>query len=417
MIRLIRLVRIASLFALGVCLVTAGCSPETTETESAVAPTVQLIRVRLLQDVQSAGISASANPTMSVQSMRRELIFPPHGSIAVSRVPGGWRIGSFTVGGSVLALFPGSGGTLSVNDSPYRGSLRFVPLDDGGFDVVNDVEIDDYLKGVLAVEMYRDWQLEAYKAQAVVARTYALYHSHTEGLNRYWDVYPDTRSQVYGGISAETDKSRVAAADTAGLVLVYGPGEGHIFEAFFSSDCGGVTQSAADAFGLSGTIPPLESHPDGDCGKASPYHNWGPITLDKAELTRRMVLWASHRTPPRPEVAMTGIEQVDLGEVNPYGRPKSFRVTDANGSIYTMAAEEMRAAFDTDAPPGTQNSLPSSFCKVRTDSTAVVFYDGHGLGHGVGMCQWCAEEQASEGHSFDQIVLAAYPQAKLARAY
>jgi stage II sporulation protein D len=353
---------------------------------------------------------------MSVQSMQRALIFPARGSIAVSRVPGGWHIGSLNVSGSVLALFPGSGGTLSVNDSAYRGSLRFVPLDDGGFDVVNDVEIDDYLKGVLAVELYRDWQLEAYKAQAVVARTYALYHSHTEGLGRYWDVYPDTRSQVYGGIAAETDKSRTAAADTAGLVLTYGPGEGHIFEAFFSSDCGGVTQSAADAFGT-GTIPPLESHPDGDWGKTSPWHNWGPITIDKAELTRRIRLWASHRTPPRPEIALTAIAQVDLGAVNPFGRPRSFRVTDANSSIYTLAAEELRAAFDTDAPPGTQNSLPSSFCKVRTDAATIVFYDGHGLGHGVGLSQWCAEEQAAQGHSFDQIVLAAYPQAKLARAY
>ena len=128
------------------------------------------------------------------RSMQRALIFPARGSIAVSRVPGGWHIGSLNVSGSVLALFPGSGGTLSVNDSAYRGSLRFVPLDDGGFDVVNDVEIDDYLKGVLAVELYRDWQLEAYKAQAVVARTYALYHSHTEGLGRYWDCLLYTSS-------------------------------------------------------------------------------------------------------------------------------------------------------------------------------------------------------------------------------
>ena len=75
----------------------------------------------------------------------------------------------------------------------------------------------------------------------------------------------------------------------------------------------------------------------------------------------------------------------------------------------------MRAIFNTDAPAG--GTLPSSFCKVRTDPQNIVFYDGHGFGHGVGMSQWAAFDQASHGWTFDQIAEFAFPQAALTKAY
>ena len=114
---------------------------------------------------------------------------------------------------------------------------------------------------------------------------------------------------------------------------------------------------------------------------------------------------------------MAAVYRMDADGANRYGRPTRFKVTDAKGAVYRWSAEEMRAAVNTDAAPGT--TLYSGFCKVNGSPNAatVVFYDGHGFGHGVGMCQWCAEERANEGESHEQIVLAAFPQAKLARAY
>jgi stage II sporulation protein D len=114
---------------------------------------------------------------------------------------------------------------------------------------------------------------------------------------------------------------------------------------------------------------------------------------------------------------MALLANVEVASVNSFGRPERFRLTDANGSTYVLAAEEMRSAFNTGAPPG--GTLPSSFCKVTCapGSDEVIFYDGHGFGHGVGMSQWSAEQQALHGQTYDQILMSAYPQSKLARAY
>ncbi len=408
---------IISLALIGLLLAAAGCPPETppgTQTTS----TIQVIRVRLLAGVSQVSLSATGHPRLSVgdDPAQRELVFPTGAAVSVARAGAGWQIGSAPVAGGVLRFFPPSGGVLSINDSPYRGGLRFVPIGDGNqFDVVNDVQIDDYLKGVLARELYADWQVEAYRAQAVVARTYALYHSHTEGLGRYWDVWPDERSQVYGGVSAETAKSRAAAADTAGLVLVYGPDAGKIFEAYFSSDCGGVTQSAADAFG-GPTIPPLEAHSEAGCDELSPHANWGPVTIPRAELTRRVRLWASRHG--RGDLAgIAAIANVEVAALNPFGRPTKFKITDSTGAAHVIAAEEMRSSFNTDAPPG--GTLLSSFCKAEAspERDAIIFYDGHGFGHGVGMCQYCAQQRALEGKSYEDILMESYPGARFARAY
>ena len=289
------------------------------------------------------------------------------------------------------------------------------------FDAVNDVEVDDYLKGVVPAEMYSNWHLEAFKAQAVAARTYALYESRTGGVGRYWDVFPDVRSQMYGGLDRETTQARQAVDDTAGLVLTYGPGDGKIFRAYFSSCCGGVTQAAADAFPGEAYIPPLAEQYHGPCCNQSKYFNWGPITIRKQELTRRIRLWGQRMAQAAgrtfPEASMAELYRIDVQATNRYGRPSRVLITDARGTPYSLAAEEMRSAVNTDAPAGT--TLPSSFCKINGDPNAdsVTFYDGHGFGHGVGMCQWCAESHAAAGHSYEQILLNAYPQAKLVRAY
>lgn len=396
-------------------LIFAGCAPSATPSPSAAPDTIPIIRVRLLEGVAQAAISATANPIVSIgnQYPPRELIFPHNGAVTFARTATGWQIGGLNFPDGVMTLTPGAGGTLAVNQASYRGSLQFVPTA-AGFDVVNDVPIDDYLQGVLPSELYHDWQLQTYEAQAVVARTYALYHAHTDGLGRYWDVYPDQRSQMYGGLAAETDKSRLAVAQTAGLVLTYGPGDGKIFEAYFSSDCGGVSQSAVDAFG-GPDIPPLAARAEPGCGKSSPHFNWGPIIVSKSELTRRLRLWGLHHDISEAE--MGDIWTVELMSVNPFGRPTRFKVTDSRGATFVLSAESMRDAVNTDAPP--QDTLPSSFCKVSAppNQDMVVFYDGHGSGHGVGMCQWCAQERALAGQPYEEIVLSAYPQAKLERAY
>jgi stage II sporulation protein D len=226
---------------------------------------------------------------------------------------------------------------------------------------------------------------------------------------------------MYGGIAGESEKSRQAVAETRGIVLTYGPGDGTIFQAYFSSCCGGVTQAAADAFPGEPYIPPLSEHYNGPCCNASKYFNWGPIVITKTELTRRIRLWAQRTSSelgrPIPELNIAGVYRIDIQSLNRYGRPNRVLLTDSRGVQYSWAAEQLRSAVNTDAQPGT--TLPSSYCKINGDpnSDSVTFYDGHGYGHGVGMCQWCAAARAAAGESFAQILVESYPQAKLVRAY
>jgi stage II sporulation protein D len=287
------------------------------------------------------------------------------------------------------------------------------------FDVVNDVDVDGYLKGVLTKELYPSWDIETYKAQAIVARTYALYESRAVGARRYWDVYADTRSQAYGGMAAETDKSRQAVNATAGIVVAYGlPGQERIFRAYFCSCCGGISQSAYDAFGEPYSLP-LSEQARGSLCSASPKFNWPPVEIKKDEFTRRLQLWAKNKSQitgrPRPELQISEVVRVDAAYANKLGRPVIFYVTDAKGARYAMRAEELRSAINTDARDG--HTVYSSYFRTVDEPDSLRIVDGHGYGHGVGMCQTCAQAMAKAGTPHEDIVLRSYPGTKLVRAY
>jgi stage II sporulation protein D len=395
-----------------------GCSEQTPS--ASIPANNPRIRVLLLDDATAADIGSDATAQISLDASPTPRLLRL-GPAAMLTLSGNiWRIGSTPLGSGILTI-QSPDGVLLLNRSAYRGFFRFIPAGPGTFDVVNDLDIEDYIQGVVACEMYHDWQLEAYKAQAVASRTYALYEARSTGMGRAWDVFADQRSQVYGAIAGETDQSRFAAQATSGIVLTYGPGDGKIFKAYFSSCCGGVSQAAADAFPGEPYLPPLSEQYRGACCSASKYFNWGPITVSKSELTRRFRLWGQHLAAgigkPVPEATMANIYRMDVQSANRYGRPTRVLVTDTRGIQYSLAAEDMRAATNTDAQTG--STLPSSFCKINGDPNldSVTFFDGHGFGHGVGMCQWCAEARAQAGESTEQILLASYPGAKLIRAY
>jgi stage II sporulation protein D len=227
---------------------------------------------------------------------------------------------------------------------------------------------------------------------------------------------------VYGGLAAESRKSRRAVDETARIVVAYGPpGKEKIFKAYFSSCCGGVTQSAADAFGEP-YMEPLSDQKITEPCNASPRFNWGPVIIKKEELTRRIRLWGSRRN--RPEKDMAPVARIEIAKLNRYGRPTRFNVIDARGMRYSLSGEEIRWAVNCDAEnePGRSTGTPpttlySSFFKVINAPDTIQFVDGHGWGHGVGMCQWCAQRRADEGMRHEDIVLAAYQRAKLVRAY
>jgi stage II sporulation protein D len=279
--------------------------------------------------------------------------------------------------------------------------------------VINDVNLEDYLKGVLASELPQTWLDETYKAQAIVSRTYALYEVKSKPGGTSYDLFGDERSQMYGGVSAETDRARRAVAATTGTVVVAGlPRHEHIIKTYFSSCCGGVGQSAADAFGDPPSVA-LTEQAVGTLCSASPHFNWGPIVISKTELTSRIRKYG--RLNNRPEQYMSALARLDISGYNSLGRPVRFVATDVRGDKYEFTGEQIRQAVNTDSTATTK--LFSSFFRIDIEPTAIGFVDGHGSGHGVGMCQWSAEARAQQGMQYDEIVHKAYPGTMLVQAY
>ena len=398
-------------FAVLLALWPAGCSQNAGH--SAAPPGTPNIRVLLLESQQQVNVSATAPPVAHVGPSARTLNFPANTTVPVSLTPAGWQVGTALLGPGEMLLEPASDGSVQINKTAYHGRYRFVPVAPGKFDVVNELDLESYLKGVLPAELYPNWHDEAFKAQAIVARTYALYESRTVGLSRHFDVFGDVRSQAYGGIKVESPKSREATEATAGIVVAYGsPGHETIFKAYFSSCCGGISQSAYDAFG-DPSIPPLADQNRGPACAESTKFNWGPILIPKSEITRRVRAWGAWKKAPEKDIGP--IARIEIHQTSRFGRPIGFYVTDARGMRYSLTAEQLREAVNTDAGAGVK--IPSSFCKPIDDGQNIRFADGHGYGHGVGMCQWCAQHQATHGWNDEAIVLTAFPGAKLVRAY
>ena len=164
---------------------------------------------------------------------------------------------------------------------PFRGTL-LVSATGKTLSVVNTVAIESYVRGVVSSEMPHDWPIEAVKAQAVAARSYAL--SHLRGGE--FDLYADTRDQVYGGVLAETPVGDQAVLETKRQVLRYA---GKVASTYFFSSSGGRTAAITDVFSNAKPTPYLVSVPD-PYDTASPYHTWGPVVVPAAAAARKLAV-------------------------------------------------------------------------------------------------------------------------------
>ncbi len=173
-------------------------------------------------------------------------------------------------------------GALAAGEA-YRGQL-VVSVTGQRLSVVNDVGLEQYLAGVVPKEMPAAWHPEALKAQAVAARSYALAHRVT---GKAFDLYADVRSQVYGGVKAEDQRTTAAIDATAGQVLLYA---GRIADTLFHSTSGGRTIAAVEAFGKD--VPYLVAVDDPHSA-LSPVHRWGPVPVVDAAARKGLGLTSS----------------------------------------------------------------------------------------------------------------------------
>ena len=244
--------------------------------------------------------------------------------------------------GKVRKLKPGPQNVVAKKLAPLRSPLRFVPgasplrLDGdayrgailvhrrgGRLTIVNKLPLDRYLRGVVPWEMPDDWHPEALRAQAVVARSYALA---TLKPGTLFDLYADTRSQVYGGVQAEAATTNRAIGSTAGKVLFW---NGRVATTFYHSTSGGRTVSIAEAWPRATPVPYLVSVAD-PYDSLSKHHRWGPLLLTPAEVGSRLGM------PRLRDLVVTR---------GPSGRAVSVLLKGVR-SAETMDSQDFRRALD-----------------------------------------------------------------------
>jgi len=372
-----------------------------------------LLRVRVLENQSQVQLTAKESPRIRTSSnpASRTLRMNPGSTYTITLSPAsGWMIGTTSLGSGQLVISAESDGSISINKARYRGEYRLVPTSATTFDVVNDVNVEAYLKGVVTREMLHNWHPQALRAQAIIARTYALYEARHAPVGEQWNLFADNRSQVYGGMDSETPEAIAAVQDTTGIVVAFGPpGQERIFKAYFSACCGGATQSPTAVSGFD--IPPMMPRTTGGLCSISPKYQWQTAPISKDELTRRIKAWAARIN--RSEQYMEKLDRIDIQAINAAGRPTQFTLTDTRGKRYTLVSEDFRHSINSGMKP---TLLYSSFVTI-TNAPATIQFSGRGSGHGVGMCQWCCQAMALQGYGHESIVLWQYPGAKLIRAY
>ena len=203
----------------------------------------------------------------------------------------------------------------------YRGTLRLY-RDGGASVVVNDLGLESYLFGVVASEMPSYWATEALKAQAVVARSYAL---RSRRPADEYDVYADTRSQMYRGIAGEAATATVAVRATRALAVRYGV---EIAQTFFFSTSGGRTAANEEGFGGGLPIPYLRSVDD-------PYDTLSPVHTWTVRMTDRDAAKALK------DVRLGDLEDLAVTSTTPTGRVATLDVVGADGTA-TITGDDAR---------------------------------------------------------------------------
>jgi len=415
-----RLAAIVSWVALAVAGVVgpgvpSGCRPSTPAPEPQLLPpsahAAATIRVLLGPNAaQRVTVATTGGYRLRLDGRVVSESDGPLGPTTVSRNGQTWQFNEMTASGRQVSLEPSPGSFVRCNGATYRGSLRLVGRRERGIGAINHVNLESYLAGVLAKELYPSWHAEAYRALAVAARTFAIYHIKTGGETRDYDVTDGQSSQVYGGLSAETLRAWDAVRATAGQILVCErDGKDWLFMAQYSSCCGGTTNGAEVIRNAPHVVPLAGGVQCDDCAGSSRYR-WPAVRVENSDI------FAALTRTYRAARTLDGVERIEVASQTPYGRAVWVDVFAPNGLSVRIRAEDLRLALLRSGTPSAAG-LYSMNCKIRNLPQAVEFYDGRGFGHGVGLCQWGAAAKANKGFSAGQILRCYYPGAKLIRVY
>jgi stage II sporulation protein D len=297
-------------------------------------------------------------------------------------------------------------GTIAFDGRHWRGEL-LVSAGDEGLIVVNRLRMDDYLRGVVPLEIGTTSQddVSAVEAQAVTARSYAV--ARLGGALRAYDLTATTQDQVYGGADAETRIGNASVEATDGMVLLY---RGAVADAPYHANCGGSTAAPPDSWRASAE-PYLQRVSDRIPGTNRYYCDGAPRfrwtrTFERNELRDAIARYV--RSLPGGAGGIGVVTNVTVATVTPAGRVGTLTV-DTDRGRWSLRGTEIRSALRSSAG----ELLYSTYFSVdvvpgRTGVERLILKGG-GNGHGVGMCQSGAIGRARAGQDFRTILRTYYP--------
>lgn len=269
-----------------------------------------------------------------------------------------------------------------INNRPYRGIAELSYMDRGVL-VVNQLPLEDYLVGLINCEISSAWPIEAVKAQAVIARTYALNRKALRS-KAFYHLESSVIDQVYEGSLIEDSRAKRAVSETEGEVLTYG---GAVIQAFYHSACGGKTEAAVNVWGA--PVPYLKGV---DCQYCliAPSSAWEQ-KLPLAEIEDKLRAAGN---------IISGLSDIRGGTQNSRGRLKQVFLVASKGS-FSLTGDQFRKVIGYGVIKSTRFTV-----KVSNGEAS---FSGVGNGHGVGLCQWGAKQRAIDGFSYREILSYYYP--------
>lgn len=279
---------------------------------------------------------------------------------------------------SQITIEPSAGGFVWIGDRWYRGRVRLINTGKGVM-AINHIDMESYLYSVVGAEAIATWPLEALKAQAVAARTYAIYKSSVSG-NRFYDLDTTTATQVYKGLDTEFYSTLQAVDATKGQVMTY---NGKAILAAFHSSSGGHTENVEDVW--SSPLPYLRGVVDYD--QLSPVFQWTK-SFSSNQLSRLIG-------------GVGTIKTMIPEKTTPHGRVVTMRIVGTAGTK-RISGTDLRKALD----------LRSTLFSVSASNGSFQI-NGRGFGHGLGLSQWGSEYLAQQGLNYDQILTHYYQNASI----
>ena len=297
-----------------------------------------------------------------------------------------------TIKADRLIIQPDTTGFIMVNGAPYRGYITL--LKKNGLTVINNIQVEDYLYGVVPKEMPSNWPAEALCAQSVAARTFALKNRKRHSEEGF-DLCNTSHCQVYEGMSAEMRTTTEAVNNTRGEVLFY---KGAIIDALFHTDSGGMTESSENVWGSS--VPYLRAVTETQM-QTQPWNRSISIAsfVQKIEADGK-ILGTLREIRLSPLIIGKGSE-----DRTPSGRVRSMEFIGSKGRVI-LSGNDLRSMF----------SLPSTLFHVGYGKSEIIF-NGYGSGHGLGLSQWGAKTLADQRKNYKDILFHYYTGVTLEKLY